>query len=179
MTFYPKELIKRIFFLLPRLLLVSVIVVYATFAFLTYFDYFEPYIFPLHLIKGKAHQLNENIIIGPYPHPEDMKRLKKDHDVTIVISLLNTDLPQEKALYNKEREHAERLGMAVYSFPLEFVSLKSKSNRTTAKKLADFIKRHPHNKVYIHCYLGKHRINFVKRELLREGVLKNQNIKQQ
>jgi len=170
--FYPRELIKRVFFLLPRLILISVIVVYALFALLTYFDYFEPYILPLHLLKGKAHKLSKNIIMGPYPYPEDMKRLKERYGVTILVSLLNTTLPQEKALYKKEKEHAKILGLAIYSFPLEFIFLKSKSNRITAKKLIKFLKRHRNSKVYIHCYLGRHRVKFIRRELMRSGMLK-------
>jgi hypothetical protein len=37
------------------------------------------------------------------------------------------------------------------------------------KKIVAFLNAHAKKKVYIHCYLGKHRVGFVKRGLLDAG----------
>jgi hypothetical protein len=164
-----KKYFSRILYLLPRLLLISVFLIYVTFAFLSYFDYFEPYLYPLSFIRGKAYLASDMIIIGPYPHYEELKKLREDFGVTKVISLLNLNLPQEKALYEREKRDAERLAIETVSFPMEYLPLRSESNRQTLGKLIQSIRTHADARIYIHCYLGKHRTGFVAEGLRDAG----------
>ena len=97
---------KKAFHLVLRLVLFSVVGVYAVFALLSYFDYFERYLYPLHFIQGETQRLDDKIIIGPYPHFDELKKLQKAAGIEVVISLLNTDLPQERALFNREQQVA-------------------------------------------------------------------------
>lgn len=156
-----KQCFSRILYLLPRLLFISVFLLYVTFAFLSYFDYFEPYLYPLSFIRGKAYNATDTIIIGPYPHYEELKKLKEDFRVSKVVSLLNLNLPQERALYEREKRDAERLAIEVVSFPMEYLPLRSEANRQMLGKLIEFLRAHAGVRVYIHCYLGKHRTGFV------------------
>lgn len=166
---YAGKLINRIAYFLPRILLISIFFLYVIFAFLTYFDYFEPYLYPLTFLRGKAVPVSENIIIGPFPHREELKVLKEKYGVTVVVSLLNLNLPQEKALFEREQKDAGGLGLDVFSYPMEYLPLQSESNRETMKKIIAFLNAHTKKKVYIHCYLGKHRVSFVKKGLLNAG----------
>lgn len=156
-----KKLFNNILFFLPRVILFGVFILYLTFALLSYLDYFEPYIYPLKLMKGKATQLSKNVIVGPYPDFEEMKRLKEKYDIRIIISLLNINLPQEMALWEREKRHAEMLNIEIYNFPMEYLPVDSKSNINNVKKIIKFMESRKKTTVYIHCYLGRHRVDFV------------------
>jgi hypothetical protein len=162
---------KRIIYVLPRILLVSIFFLYVVFAFLSYFDYFEPYLYPLALIRGKAYPVSHTLIMGPYPHYSEMKMLKAKYGVAAMVSLLNDHLPQEKALYEREQRDAETLGLKTFSFPLGYVPLQSESNKKRLKELAAFLRSRGTQVMYIHCYLGKHRVSFVREGLLEEGII--------
>ena len=166
-----KDLVRHFRFLIPRLILIAIPVVYLIFAFLTYFDYFESYLYPLRFIQGKASSLTENIIIGPYPHYEELQKLKEEYHVTEVISLLNLRLPQEKALYERERGYSEKLGLQSISVPMEYLPVDSEANKQGLGKIVSMIQKNRKGVFYIHCYLGKHRVNFVKQGLIAEGII--------
>jgi hypothetical protein len=130
--------------------------------FLNYFGYFEPYLYPLHFLKGKAEIVSYNVIIGPYPTKKELERLKNKFSVTTVISLFNPSLPQEKSLIEREDKITRELKLKFYNFPLEYVNLKGEHNRKVLSDLLKFLQKNPNEKYYIHCYLGKHRTEFVK-----------------
>lgn len=164
-----KKLSSSLLFILPRAVLLALFLVYFAFAFLTYFDYFEPYLYPLSFIRGKAYPVSDSIVIGPYPHLGEMKKLKEEFGVTAVVSLLNLNLPQEKALYEREQENARELGLGITPFPMEYLPLRSDNNRRTVGKLIGFLRERPGARVYIHCYLGRHRTGLVAEGLRDAG----------
>ncbi len=170
MNFIEKR-IKRITYVLPRIVLLSIFFLYVVFAFLSYFDYFEPYLYPLALIRGKAYPISRSIIIGPYPHYDEMKKLKENFGVETIVSLLNVKLPQENALYKREQRDAEKLGLKTYNFPMEYLPLQSESNKEKLTELTAFLRSHSTQKVYVHCYLGKHRVGFVRKGLIDNGIV--------
>jgi|GEM_PF-1202187 hypothetical protein len=168
------QAVKGLCYFLPRFLLFSVFIIYLIFAFLVYFDYFEQYLYPLHLIQGEVEVLSDNILIGPYPHVDELRRLKKTQGITDVISLLNTSLPQEKALYNREERVARIVGVRLYSYPMSYFSLNSEYNRQVMDRIVEFIRRmKAQRKVYIHCYLGRHRTKALKKRLIEEGLVRS------
>ncbi len=136
----------------------------------SYFSYIEPYLFPLRLIQGNARLVTENIIIGPYPRDRDFEKLVKVKKVTVFISLLNPSLPFEKDLIRKEREILDSLGVTFYNVPLSFINLESPENYRAITRIREIIQKHKNEKIYIHCYLGRHRVEFVAKNLL--GVVK-------
>lgn len=164
-----KKLLNNILFFLPRILLFGVFALYIIFAFLTYFDYFEPYIYPLKFIRGKATQVSENVIIGPYPNFEEMGRLKEKYGVRTIISLLNINLPQEKALWEREKRNAEIIGLKIYNYPMEYLPVSSKSNINEVRKLIGFVELNKKDVIYVHCYLGRHRVDFFVKNLKQAG----------
>lgn len=173
---FKRNVFSKIVYLLPRVILVSIFLFYVIFAFLTYFDYFEPYLYPLHFIRGKAVRVTEHIMLGPYPHYEELKRCKEKYNIVYVVSLLNQNLPAEKALYEREKRNAEKLGLKVFSFPMEYLPLESESNKKTLKSLIKFIRENNGRNIYIHCYLGTHRVKLVKRELIKEDIIWNPDV---
>jgi len=159
---YLLKFLNNLIYLFPRILIWTIFILFLIISFLVYFSYFEPYLYPLHFLKGKAEIINENVIIGPYPEKSELKRLKEKFKITTVISLLNPNLPQEKSLLEKEEKIANELGLKLYNFPLEYLDLNSEHNRKVLSELKNFIKEHPKEKFYIHCYLGRHRVKLIK-----------------
>ncbi|UFS70769.1 hypothetical protein LPW11_00935 [Geomonas sp. RF6] len=135
------------------------------------FDFFEPYLYPLHLAQGNVVCYGSGVTIGHYPQMHELERLKRERGVDLDISLLNDDLPQEKALNNQLSQGAKRLGIEVRSFPLSYLGLESQENKKRIAELAEFVRSQGARKMYIHCYLGRHRVAVVRDELVRRGLI--------
>lgn len=157
---------------LSRVFLVCVFAVYAVVALLSYFDYIEEYLYPLRYLQGTVQVVNQQITIGPYPRYDDLEKLKRGAGIQVIISLLNDKLPQEKALLEREKRVAKDLGLELYSFPMSYFDLHGKTNKKRANDLADLIRgMKGDQKIYIHCYLGRHRVQYMKDQLLQAGIL--------
>lgn len=137
------------------------------FSFLTFFDFFEPYLYPLHLMQGKARAISKSVIIGPYPREAELARLKYRLGVTSVIILLDPSLLQEKALIAREKIPCEKFKLNCINFPLSSNALNDQKSQKTLHSILEYIKEHPKEKFYIHCYLGIHRVGKVEEMLLR------------
>lgn len=160
----PKERFRKFLFLLPRVLLVLLLLASTGLVVLGSFDVFEPYLRPLHATRMHQRQVLPMLTIGPYPHEQEMYRLKKD-GFTGLVSLLDTRLPQEKALLRLERRIAGQLGLELVSVPVSYLPVESPENRAAADRVQQFINDHPGAKLYMHCYLGRHRVEFVRKNL--------------
>lgn len=139
--------------------------------FVQLFGLIEPWLWPLHLAQGRARSIEPNVIIGPYPHARDFPRLKDHSDVVEVISLLSPNVPGEKQLLADERQEAKTAGVKFSSYPLSFLSLHSRDNERQAKRIAAYVAAKygasAKGKVYIHCYLGRHRVGLVEEAIKR------------
>lgn len=154
-----KNFIKKFLYFLPRAILVGIFLFALVVTVLSNFDYFEPYLPPVYLARASIRNYNSRIVIGPYPHLDEMMALKRN-GVRTIICLLDTSLPQEKALAEREAKNARRLGLEVRFFPLGYIPLDSERNRATRKQIAAFISTNQ-QKLYIHCYLGRHRATYI------------------
>lgn len=168
-----KRLLARgrwVLYFLPRLLMVGVFFVVLVLTLLGNFDALEPYLFPLRSAQGTVTRLNERLTIGPYPHRVDLVRLKRQGYGTVIV-LLDDRLPQERALKLQEEERAREIGLNVSPFPLGYLPVNSAANRAMAARLVDFVAAHPNEKIYIHCYLGRHRVGFARDSLIKRGLV--------
>lgn len=99
----------------------------------------------------------DRFTFGPYPEADELKRLKEE-GYDGVISLLSSTLPIEKPLLDKEIKSAEDVGLTIHSLPmLPWVGDNSKS----IDKVKELI-RQDDKRYYVHCYLGRHRVDVVK-----------------
>src|SRR5215210_525248 len=79
-----------------------------------------------------------------------------------IVTLLNPSIPFEKVLLEQELQQGEETGIEVYSYPmLPWVSENEESLAAIKQLVAGNEGRY-----YIHCYLGKHRVELVRRELI-------------
>ena len=160
----------RFLYLLPRLAVVAVFMLFVVFTALSNFDIIEPYFFPIHMVQGKVRAVTPDIIMGPYPRGDQIKDLKK-RGVAVDISLLNLSLPQEQALHEQLKKYGAKEGVDVINFPLSYLNLESKENKDTVSQVVSYIRQNSGKKIYIHCYLGRHRVKVVEDELRRQGLI--------
>jgi len=102
---------------------------------------------------------NAQFVFGPYPTQDDLIKLKSE-GFTAVISLLHPAvIPFEPKLISDEEDAAKKVGLQLIQAPmLPWVS-ENKSAIEKIKSIAD----KDRGKYYVHCYLGKDRVNVVKR----------------
>lgn len=102
---------------------------------------------------------NTEFVFGPYPDEYDLQRLKINN-FTAVISLLHEAVvPFEPNLLKDEIVNCSNAGIKFINVPmLPWIS----QNEAALQKLKD-IAQNFKGKYYIHCYLGKDRVNLAKR----------------
>ncbi len=162
-----------------KIVLYIVLFGYAILITTIFFEYFEPYLFPLHLFMSKIEKIDDDIYMGPYPHFENLSELKRKYGVSIIISVLNTKIIIEKSIFEKEKKYAEEMGFELYNLPFEYLNIDGKNNRDKLNDLFEIIKkaRENHKKIYIHCYLGKHRTGYIKNKLKENGFITQETSK--
>ncbi len=119
---------------------------------------FRPESYPLKFIRGDVRLVAENVIIGPYPEKREWRRLREDMGVDVLVSLMDPASVVEGGFVKKEKEFAARYGMEFRNFPMDFMHLSDKSNKEQAKLLTKYILKSGEKKFYVHCYLGRHRV---------------------
>ena len=117
--------------------------------------------------------VTERFTIGPYPTEEKIKELKKE-GYTAVISLLHPAIvPFEPELLKQEETLLKKYDMQLIKAPmLPWIA----ENSTSVKIIEDVVKNGK-GKYYIHCYLGKDRVNVAKNIILHlSGSVSNQKV---
>ena len=111
-------------------------------------------------------ELNAQFTIGPYPDPDKMKELKNEGFTALVTLLHPAVVPFEPKLLAEEQENAKKLNMEAISIPmLPWVS----DNLAAIDTFRNLVKTGK-GKYYIHCYLGKDRVNVARRIIEQENV---------
>lgn len=102
----------------------------------------------------------EWLTFGAYPDQQKLEELKaQGYDG--VITLLNPGIPFEKVLLEREKEAAREVSIPVHSFRmLPWISENDESLQGIQRLVGDGEKRY-----YIHCYLGKHRVDLVRQKV--------------
>ena len=159
--------------LLDRLLHITLRSLFALVAFLalllifisfTDFPRYERYLLPLQLLKAEPERISENLWAGGYLGEERMLRFLKENGIRVVISLLDREMYHERQLLEHERRFLKKKGFTFISVPLKpFVE-----NERSLKRLRYYLKRYRGKRVYVHSYLGRVRIRYVK-EVLNAG----------
>lgn len=127
---------------------------------LAFFDRFEQYLFPLHWLQDKVHVVSAQVIVGPYPDDQRLRQLKAA-GVTSVVTLMDARLIYEDGLIAKERREEESLGLHFFNFPMDSSEPPaSPLNDAALRRLRTMLAAQKTGKVYVHCYLGKHRVGY-------------------
>lgn len=99
-----------------------------------------------------------HVITGPYPRPDDFAVLKRN-GVTTIVSLLDPKLPYERVLLSRETALAADNGMTLRDFPMGSI-LDQRFGRDfgAQARAAAYAISSVRGRVYLHCYLGTHRV---------------------
>ncbi len=131
-----------------------------TWTALVFFDRFEQYAFPLHWLQGKMRVVSAQVIVGPYPSIEHLQQLRAA-GVTSVVTLLDRHLIYEGGLIDKERREEESLGLKFFNFPMDSSEPPTSAlNDAALSNLRAVLAAQASGRVYVHCYLGKHRVGY-------------------
>ena len=156
--------------LLDSLLHITLRSIFALVAFLalllifisfTDFPRYERYLLLLQLLKAEPQKVSKNLWVGGYLGDEKMLRFLKENRIKVVISLLDRDMYHERQLLEHERRFLKSRGFTFVSVPLKpFVE-----NERSLKRLRYYLRRYGRNRLYVHSYLGRIRIRYVKEVL--------------
>ena len=115
----------------------------------------------LRMFRSEISDPKAKVIIGPYPTAYDF-RVLKHHRVTTIISLLDPALPYESTLLTQERDLARQYKMRFYSFAMSSVlGIGFGTQYAQHAREAAAAAMQADGKVYLHCYLGLHRVKVV------------------
>lgn len=108
--------------------------------------------------SANVEEVSPNLSFGPYPDKEALQLLK-DQGYDGVINLLHPAIPFEEVLAREEKKNGADVGIQVYAFPmLPWIS----ENKAALAGIRELIQQ-PDQRYYVHCYLGQHRANLVRR----------------
>ena len=127
------------------------------------------------MYRAPIQKLSDNIVAGPYPVAGDFNTLHTS-GVTIDISLLDPKIPYERVLIHREKKNAEQAGIQFMDFPIASILGQKfgtyyETNVQRAASAIDSLSKDGVDKVYLHCYLGEHRMVAVKKALAKRGVI--------
>lgn len=110
-------------------------------------------------LTGREETQGERLTFGSYPDEAKLRELEAE-GYDGVITLLNPDIPFERVLLEREQASAEEIGIPVRSYPmLPWISQNERALTGIAALVGG------EGRYYIHCYLGKHRVELVRRKL--------------
>lgn len=110
-------------------------------------------------------EITTSFTIGPYPDMNRMMELKSQGFTGIITLLHPAIVPFEPKLLGDEKENASIAGLEFISIPfLPWIS----SNESSVDSMRRLV-RTAKGKYYINCYLGKDRVNVVRRIIEQEN----------
>ncbi len=113
--------------------------------------------------RGEVEETTEQLTFGPYPDQSLLKDLEQQ-GYDGVITLLSTTIPFENELLDQELENGDEVGLTIHSFPmLPWVG----DNAQSINGIIDLLKTNPDKRYYVHCYLGKHRVDLIKQTIIQ------------
>ncbi|WP_020601912.1 hypothetical protein [Spirosoma spitsbergense] len=102
---------------------------------------------------------NKGFTFGPYPTADMLAQLKKEGYAGVISLLHPAVTPFEPKLLSDEQKTGKEIGLAIISVPmLPWIS----QNEESIQRIRA-IAAQPKGRYYVHCYLGKDRVNVVRR----------------
>lgn len=137
-----------------------------------YMILFNPTAPIMRLFRGQVEEVNANVVTGPYPEERDFILLKRNN-FGLIISLLNPSIPYERKMLDAEKKLAAEYQIRFLNFPMNPISgmmgVAGSSNNQHDAEEAAHAAMAAHTKVYVHCYLGRHRVVAVANIIAKEG----------
>lgn len=151
----------RVAGLLLRVVLLAIFVSVPAWLVLRHFATLEPWLYPLHRLQAPVRTVAQGLAVGPYPDHARLVQLR-DEGYRLVVSVLRPDLVYERSLIARERQQAAQLGLDFFDFPMRSEEpATSPRNAHALQAIGQLLASRPGQAAYVHCYLGKHRTQYV------------------
>jgi tetratricopeptide (TPR) repeat protein len=122
------------------------------------------------LFQARIANFDARVVVGPYPSEDDFAALQAN-GVGTDVSLLDPQLPYESGLLVREKALAAKYGLKFVDFPMEsFFGTRVGRDYDQEARLAAAYVEHTKGRVYVHCYLGMHRVRAVEALLTKAGT---------
>lgn len=129
---------------------------------------FQPDAFPMSFVRGQAREAAPNVLIGPYPTESEL-RLLANNGVTEVISLMDPESAVESRLVEEERRLVAARGLRFQNFPMDFKDMNGQRSARALEQALQRIYAGGSEKLYVHCYLGRHRVGLIEAALKKSA----------
>lgn len=131
---------------------------------------FQPDRFPMSFARGEVREAVPGVLVGPYPTEDELKVLKRN-GVREVMSLMDPESVAESALFRSEKELVSKAGFVFSSYPMDFKDMDGERSAKGVEEAVDRLLKRGDTKVYVHCYLGRHRVGLVEAALKKGAAL--------
>ena len=128
------------------------------------FNLFQPDVFPMSFVRGTVREVAPGVLVGPYPTEAELKILARN-GVVEVISLMDPESAVESALVAEEKKLVSAQGLRFLNFPMDFQDMNGKRSAAGLEQVMVRISARGGEKLYVHCYLGRHRVGMVEAAL--------------
>lgn len=118
---------------------------------------------PLETLRTRS---GAQFVFGPYPDRERLEELKRTGFTGVVTLLHPAVVPFEPKILHDERQNAEEVGLRLVQAPMLPWVGSNEGSLALVRRLAS----DGEGRYYVHCYLGRDRVNVVKRVLAEQGV---------
>jgi protein tyrosine phosphatase (PTP) superfamily phosphohydrolase (DUF442 family) len=112
-------------------------------------------------------------VFGPYPDEDKLKELKANGYTAVITLMSDLVVPAEPKLIKEEKVSTARVGITFIHIPM----LPWISGNENAMKQIDSIATYGRGKYYVHCYLGRDRVNVFKHIVEDQGVRTKMELK--
>lgn len=125
---------------------------------------FQPDVFPMSFVRGEVRELAPGVIGGPYPTEAELRLLARN-GVVEVISLMDPESAVEAGLVKEEKRLVADKGLKFRNFPMDFQDMNSLKSAQGLEQALLRISARGAEKIYVHCYLGRHRVGLIEAAL--------------
>jgi hypothetical protein len=125
---------------------------------------FQPDVFPMSFVRGEVREAAPGVLVGPYPTEAELKILARN-GVVEVISLMDPESVVESRLVEEEKKLVAAKGLRFENFPMDFQDMNGMKSAIALKEALQRISARGAGKLYVHCYLGRHRVSMIEAAL--------------
>ncbi|MBI2412957.1 MAG: hypothetical protein HYV24_07095 [Deltaproteobacteria bacterium] len=134
---------------------------------------FSPDAFPISFVRGEVREVSPGVLAGPYPSKDELKLLS-DKGVSEVVCLMDPRLAIEKPLVEEEKRMASELNIVFSNYPMDFSDMEGKdAEEELGKAVKYLVGKNGASRVYVHCYLGRHRVGLFVEAYKKAASLKS------
>ena len=125
---------------------------------------FQPDVFPMSFVRGEVREIAPGVFGGPYPTEAELRLLARN-GVVEVISLMDPESVVEASLVKEEKKLVADKGLMFRNFPMDFQDMNSPKSAEGLEQALSRISARGAQKIYVHCYLGRHRVGLIEAAL--------------